>query len=152
MPSHGAANIKAAGLEVLMSEGSAEHYHAHLDVFLDGSRVPVPADIGFSFGPDGQPNGISALHTHDTTGIVHVEAPAAGRTYTVGEVLTEWGVLDASGSMPGSTLSQWSAYVNGTKQAGDPRSVVLAPHAEIVLVHGTAPSDLPTAFSFPAGY
>ncbi|MDQ4490842.1 hypothetical protein RBS60_11620 [Sinomonas sp. ASV486] len=152
VPANGAANIKAAGLEVLTSEGSAEHYHAHLDVYSDGSHVPVPADIGFSFGADGQPNGISALHTHDTTGIVHVEAPVAGLTYTVGQVLTEWGVLGSNGSMPGSTISEWSVYINGAKQSGDPRSMVLAGHAEIALVHGSAPADLPASYTFPSGY
>lgn len=152
VPSNGAANIKAAGLEVLTSEGGAEHYHAHLDVYVDGSHVPVPADIGFSFGTNGQPNGISALHTHDTTGIVHVEAPVAGRTYTTSQVLTEWGVLGPSGSMPGSTISEWSVYVNGAKQSGDPSGVVLAGHAEIALVHGSAPANIPASYTFPSGY
>ena len=90
----GAERIKEAGLPVLNMEGAAEHFHAHLDVFVDGKPVAVPADIGFSFSSTGQPNGISALHTHDESGIVHFEAPVAGDTYTLGQLLTEWGVLD----------------------------------------------------------
>jgi hypothetical protein len=85
----GAERIKAAGLPVLSMEGSAEHFHAHLDVFVDGKPVVVPAYIGFSFAVTGQPNGISALHTHDESGIIHIEAPVAGDTYTLGQLLTE---------------------------------------------------------------
>ena len=149
----GAERIKAAGLAVLTEEGAAEHFHAHLDVFVDGKPVAVPADIGFSFTAAGQPNGISALHTHDETGIIHIEAPVAGATYTLGQLLTEWGVLDGTGG-PGtahSALSGWSVVVNGAKQAGPPQAVVLKAHDEVVLFHGTAPDPMPSTFTFPAG-
>ncbi|MGT2463438.1 hypothetical protein [Sinomonas atrocyanea] len=155
VPANGAAAIKAAGLQVLSEEGSAEHYHAHLDVLSDGHSVPVPAYIGYSFGTDGQPNGISALHTHDDSGIVHIEAPTAGLTYTLGQVLTEWGVLDGSGGAPGSAHSSaadWQAYVNGVKQPGNPRDIRLKAHDEVLLVHGAAPATIPSSYSFPEGY
>ncbi|MET3722088.1 MULTISPECIES: hypothetical protein [unclassified Arthrobacter] len=148
----GAERIKAAGLPVLNMEGAAEHFHAHLDVFVDGKPVTVPADIGFSFTATGQPNGISALHTHDESGIIHVEAPVAGDTYTLGQLLTEWGVLDGT-SKPGtahSGASDWSVTVNGAKRDGPAQGVVLKAHDEIVLFHGMAPDPLPTAFKFPA--
>ncbi|GAB2741664.1 hypothetical protein [Sinomonas soli] len=155
VPANGAAGIKAAGLQVLSEEGSAEHYHAHLDVISDGHPVPVPADIGFSFGADGQPNGISALHTHDPSGIIHIEAPTTGLTYTLGQVLTEWGVLDGSGGAPGSAHSSavdWQAYVNGAKQPGNPRGITLKAHDEVLLVHGAPPATIPSSYSFPDGY
>ena len=119
----GADRIRAAGLPVLNMEGAAEHFHAHLDVFVDGKPVAVPADIGFSFSSTGQPNGISSLHTHDESGIVHIEAPVASDIYTLGQLLTESGVLDGTGK-PGtahSGTSDWSVAVNGAKQAGPPR-------------------------------
>ena len=154
-PAHGAANIKAAGLSVLLAEGTAEHYHAHLDVIDDGTAIPVPAEIGFSFGADGQPNGISALHTHDDSGIIHIEAPTAGLTYTLGQVLTEWGVLDGTGGNPGSahaSAADWTVYVNGSKQPGRPQDVPLKAYSEIVLVLGTPPATVPSSYSFPSGY
>ncbi|HEX9086480.1 MAG TPA: hypothetical protein VF867_03010 [Arthrobacter sp.] len=143
-----AARIKAAGLEVLSAEGAAEHFHAHLDVFVDGRPVAVPADIGFSFAPNGQPNGISALHTHDGSGVIHIEAAVAGATYTLGQLLTEWGVQD--GTVQGSAAG-WSVAVNGTRQDMPVRSVILKAHDEVVLYRGAAPSPLPAAFKFPAG-
>lgn len=155
VPANGAAAIKAAGLQVLTAEGTAEHYHAHLDVVSDGHAIPVPADIGFSFGADGQPNGISALHTHDSSGIIHIEAPTAGLTYTLGQVFTEWGVLDGSSSTPGSAHSRpddWQVYVNGSRQSGNPRDIRLKAKDEVLLVHGAAPTTIPSAYSFPEGY
>jgi hypothetical protein len=152
-PAGGGARIKAAGLEILNAEGTAEHYHAHLDVFVDGKPVTVPAEIGFSFGAGGQPNGISALHTHDTTGIIHIEAPTSGLKYTLGQVLREWGVLDGTDTTgaPHGGTGGWSAYVNGSKQDGAVTDVVLKAHDEVVLSFGTAPSPLPGTYTFPAG-
>jgi hypothetical protein len=78
-PKGSPGRIKASGLDVLSAEGAAEHFHAHLDIFVDGKPVAVPADIGFSFAPDGKPAGISALHTHDESGIIHIEARSLAR-------------------------------------------------------------------------
>jgi hypothetical protein len=149
-----AGRIKASGLEVLNTEGAAEHFHAHLDIFVDGKPVTIPADIGFSFTADGKPNGISALHTHDESGIIHIEAPVAGETYRLGQLLTEWGVLDGTDQKLGSAhsaIADWSVAVNGKKQDAPVQAVVLKAHDEIVLYHGVAPSPLPTAFTFPDG-
>jgi hypothetical protein len=152
-PTGAEQRIRAAGLDILQAEGAAEHYHAHLDVLVNGKPVAVPGGIGFSIGADGQPNGISALHTHDSSGVVHIEAPAAGRKYTLGEVLTEWGVLDgtdATGAPHGGT-GGWTAYVNGAKQPGPVTGVVLKSHEEVVLSYGTAPSTIPASYTFPKG-
>ncbi|MGZ4660505.1 MAG: hypothetical protein ACXVYB_04415 [Arthrobacter sp.] len=150
-----ARRIAAAGLTVLDAEGAAEHIHTHLDVFVNGTKVAVPADIGFSFGADGKPNGISALHTHDTTGIVHVEAPTVGAVYTLGQVLTEWGILDGTSKTPGTAhagTDGWTVYVNGHRQNGNVKDVVLKAHDETVLTFGLAPAPMPATYEFPAGY
>lgn len=147
-PKDGAVRIKAAGLEVLTAEGAAEHFHTHLDVFVDGSPVTVPPGIGSSFAADGKPNGISALHTHDGSGVIHIEAPVAGETYTFGQLLTEWGVL---GGADPAVAAGWSVAVNGARQDVAIRSVILKAHDEIVLYRGTPPSPLPSGFTFEAG-
>ena len=74
-------------------------------------------------------------------------------TKNLGQLLTEWGVLNGTG-MPGtahSALTGWSVAVNGAKQAGPVQAVVLKAHDEVVLFHGTAPEPLPAKFTFPAG-
>lgn len=153
-PKGGGDRIKAAGLAVLTAEGAAEHFHAHLDVFVDGKPVTVPADIGFELDTTGHPTGISALHTHDESGIIHIEAPALGATYTLGQFLTEWGVLNGTDTTPGSPHAGsdgWTVTINGTKHAGTVSDVVLNAHDEIVLSYGAAPAQAPIAFKFPQG-
>lgn len=148
----GAQNrIKTAGLSVLTAEGTEDHYHAHLDVFQDGTAVSVPAGIGFTVDSSGQATGISALHTHDTSGVLHVEAPVKGDTFTLGQALTEWGVTDGPTSNTIAGQTGWHVAVDGKDAGTNPAAVVLAAHQEIALYHGTAPANLPTTFSFPAG-
>ena len=145
--------IAQAGLTVLAAEGNVDHYHAHLDVLKDGKPVAVPADIGITAGPDHRANGISALHTHDTTGVVHIESPTAGQVFTLGQLLTEWGVLGGSGA-PGTgagPLDGWTLYVNGQKYDAGIRNLPLKAHDEIVLSYGAAPAKIAAAYDFPPG-
>jgi hypothetical protein len=113
----------------------------------------VPANIGITAGPDNRANGISALHTHDTTGVIHIESPTAGQVFTLGQLLTEWGVLGGSGA-PGTgagPLDGWTVYVNGQKNDSGIRNLPLKAHDEIVLSYGTAPAKVPASYDFPAG-
>jgi len=149
-----AERIKAASLSVLTAEGTAEHFHAHLDVIVNGRPVTVPANIGITFGADGQANGISSVHTHDTTGIIHIEAPISGQRYTLAQVLEEWGVLGDLGCYGpecNSSSGTWTVYVNGDKQNGDTTRVVLVAHEEIALVYGDRAQAVPSTYAFPAG-
>ena len=41
-------------------------------------------------------SGMAPLHTHDTSGIIHVES-SVKRNYTLGEFLNTWGGLDLNG-------------------------------------------------------
>jgi hypothetical protein len=77
-----------AGVATMMQTmNSSIHYHPRLSVFVDGRRVPVPANIGID--PRRDPMAMAGLHTHDTTGTIHVEgAPRA----TLGKFFAIWGV------------------------------------------------------------
>ncbi|WP_329115924.1 hypothetical protein [Streptomyces sp. NBC_01465] len=115
--------VRAAGLTMLDDEKMTMHIHPHLEVFADGRRVTVPADIGID--RSGRKPRYSPLHTHDTTGKLHVES-AVRRDFTLGQLLTEWGVPRTDGR----------AYVNGRAYAGDPARIVLHDLDEIRLVYG----------------
>jgi hypothetical protein len=135
-PADATAATKAAGLPMLGSEGNVEHIHAHLDVIADGKAVAVPADIGI----DESAQRISPLHTHDTTGVIHIESPVKA-TFTLGQFLTEWQVSSGTDHLGGLTATagkQLRAYVNGKPYSGDPAGIVLHAHDEIALVYGTA--------------
>lgn len=140
---------QAAGLPALGGEAFVEHIHAHLDVFVNGSRVAVPAFIGIDYAHQR----ITPLHTHDTTGIVHIESPDQ-RSYTLGQFFTEWGVrLDAQcvGSYCEPSVSH-ALYVDGRAVSGDPSTLVFHAHDEIALVVGAAPQGVPDHYTFPHGY
>ena len=143
------ALVAKAQLPLLPQEALDEHIHAHLDVYYDGQPVTVPAYIGIVL----RPVGISPLHTHDSTGIIHVES-ATRHPFYLGQFFTEWGVQMASGCVAGQCppARPVSVYVNGAPVQASPDAVEITAHAEIVVAIGTPPASVPTSFTFPAGY
>jgi hypothetical protein len=143
--------LRAIGLDPLTQEGQVLHIHQHLDLFADGRRVTVPANIGI----DASGGFLAALHTHDTTGIVHVESPVEA-SYTLGQFFGVWGVrLDARciGGLCARGAKRLQAWVNGKPLAADPTRIILDQHQEIVLAYGTpaqVPKPLPKSYDFAA--
>ena len=127
------------GVSCATSEQTAYHIHAHLAIFVNGRPSPVPADIGIP----GQC--LYWLHTHDTTGVIHVESPAA-RVYTLGTFFDIWGRPLSAGQV-GSATGTVTAFVNGKRYPGDPRSIRLQPHTVIQLDVGTVVAPRPYTFS-----
>jgi hypothetical protein len=132
-------------LDPLGQEGSVIHIHQHLDVYVNGKKVTVPALIGI----DNAGQFLTQLHTHDTTGIVHVESPTQ-RTFTLGEFFGEWGVK-LTGNCLGRYCGALHWWVNGKKMTGNPAQLVLKPHPEIVVATGRPPFPVPSSYTFPAG-
>ncbi|MEZ0064542.1 hypothetical protein ABIA32_000530 [Streptacidiphilus sp. MAP12-20] len=152
-PADAAAAVKAAGLPMLSSEGSALHIHAHLDVYTDGKATTVPADIGI----DVSAQQLSPLHTHDESGVIHVESPVQA-VFSLGQFVTQWQVsmaADHIGGLKTDATHSFSAYVNGTKVSGDPAAIILHAHDEIALVYGTAAENaavkVPSSYAWPSG-
>ena len=143
--------LRAIGLDPLTQEGQVLHIHQHLDLAVNGRRVTVPAYIGI----DPSQSFLAALHTHDNTGIMHVESPTAA-SYTLGQFFAVWGVrLDARciGGLCARGAKRLRAWVNGKAVAADPTRIILAEHQEIVLAYGTAaqvPDPLPKSYDFAA--
>jgi hypothetical protein len=79
---------QAAGVPTMMDTMSSPvHFHPLLKVFVDGTQVPVPANIGID--PTKDPMQMAGLHTHDATGTVHVEGVAGAH---LGQFFAIWGV------------------------------------------------------------
>jgi hypothetical protein len=137
---------------MLGEEGNAMHIHTHLDVFVDGKPVQVPADIGV----DEARHKISPLHSHDTTGVIHVESPTKPATFTLGQFFAEWQVALAADRLGGLTADgtrHLQVFVNGAPRAGDPAAIVLAAHDEIAIVYGTDAQrpTVPTSYRWTNG-
>jgi hypothetical protein len=158
----------AAGLEPEAKEHLLiNHVHAHLDVFLNGEPIVVPAGIGISIDdpevqqftePDGSISYggitrcskpcISPLHTHDGTGIIHTES-ATPEPNTLGQFFTEWGVR-LSDSCVGEYCSPEpiEVYVDGQPYTQDPQTIKLTDRKQIAIVIGTPPEEIPETADF----
>jgi hypothetical protein len=151
---HGApTGATVDGIACQASEQVAYHIHAHLTIYASGARQVVPAGIGIP-GPQQVVSGFVEggkclywLHTHDTTGVIHIESPAQ-RVYTLGQFFDVWG-QPLSSTQVGHLTGHVTAFLNGRRFPGDPRSIKLTPHAVIQLDVGKVVP--PRGFTFPAG-
>jgi hypothetical protein len=141
------------GIGCQASEQVAYHIHEHLAIYVSGSRQVVPAGIGIP-PPQQVVNGFVEggkclywLHTHDTTGVIHVESPVQ-RVYTLGQFFDIWG-RPLSGTQVGHATGKVTVFLDGKRFAGNPRSIKLTPHAVIQLDVGKVVPPQP--FTFPAG-
>lgn len=134
------------GIQSGSMEQLAFHIHAHLRIFVNGQEKAVPYGIGivppYQMTADaaGTPfvaggRGIYWLHTHDTTGIIHMEAPAQV-SFTLGEFFDMWGEPLTKGQV-GPAQGTVTAFVNGKGVSGDPRGIELGAHDVIQLDVGT---------------
>jgi hypothetical protein len=166
-PADPMALARKAGLTPETHEFVFLHVHAHLDVFVNGKAVTVPAAIGinihdpavkripeangsFAYGGINPPCArpcISPLHTHDTTGILHTEAKQS-QFNNLGEFFTEWKVRLDRKCVGGycRPTAPITVYVDGDVYSGDPRQIELEDRREIAIVIGTPPDSIPSSF------
>lgn len=123
------------------------HVHAQLSIYVNGKQTQVPANIGI----DPQGRFISPIHTHDTSGVVHMESTKF-YPFTLGEFINVWGVfftnnqLGAYKAGNGNVLQLW---VDG-KQIQDPVHYQMKAHDVMVLGYGK-PGSFPHKKTFAFG-
>jgi hypothetical protein len=148
-----ADRISADQLPPLGAEGEALHIHQHIDIFIRGQATAVPAEIGIVTSPS---TVFAPIHTHDASGIVHVESPVV-RDFSLGEFFDVWGVPFTStciGSLCNSGNERLQVFANGKVVTFDPRRLKLTEHEEIVVTFGTPdqiPRPYPISYNFPSG-
>jgi hypothetical protein len=109
------------------------HIHQLLHIYNDGLLVPVAKDIGI----DESQNVELALHTHDASGVIHMEADKPFRA-TLGDLLTVWGLgfgPDHIGALEANDDKPFTVYVNG-RAVTDPAAHPLAKNDNIVIAYG----------------
>ena len=144
--SHRKRNFAILGLLVLVIIGVSVaaasydrgvHWHPHLSVTLNGSPYTVPAQIGISpnlwkdHSLDQYGSGAAALHTHDTSGTIHVEVNTSHRDFTLHEFLAIWGQPSDGSSIDGHPVT--SVTVDGVQQASAKGDVVLKDGEKIAM-------------------
>ncbi len=78
-------NFTPAAQCVQHSTSLSMHIHPVLEVYLEGQKVPIPANIGID------PSCMKALHTHDDTGTIHIEYPQQ-HDFVLGDFFENWGM------------------------------------------------------------
>lgn len=137
---------RVALLQLPPEFGTTVHIHQHLDLFVDGKKIVVPQGVGID------PGGgfLVPLHTHDDSGIIHVESPVK-RDYTLGEFFGVWGVRFTRRCLGGYCEpggGDLSVFVDGHKLPSDPTKLRLRRHQEIAIVVGR-PVAVPASYDFP---
>ena len=123
--------VAAAGLD-LGPMGTAEHYHPILAITIDGESVPVPPNIGV----DPTTGAMSAVHTHEGDGTIHIEADTVGEKFTLGQLFTQWGVALTPTQIGGVTAKageKVKVTSNGAPVTGNPADLQLEPDQQIEL-------------------
>ncbi|HEX6491122.1 MAG TPA: hypothetical protein VF002_07090 [Gaiellaceae bacterium] len=157
---------RLAGLKPETHEFFSYHVHAHLDVFVNGQLERVPAGIGINILDPAvkrglEPDGtlayggitqcatpcISPLHTHADDGILHTESQRH-RPNQLGDFFTEWNVRLSRSCVGGycEPADPIAFFVDGQRYRGDPRTIQLTNHKDIVIVIGSPPKQIPSQF------
>jgi hypothetical protein len=140
-PTH-PANVPCGPSEVLI-----RHEHAHLTILIRGQIKSVPAFIGITAGQ------ICWLHTHDTSGIIHIEA-GDSRNFTLGDFFGVWRQPLSQTAIGGDTAGSGESVqvtVNQQPYTGSPATIVLSNRQDIVLQLGP-PFMALQPFVWPPGY
>jgi hypothetical protein len=143
-PEYSALETRLRALNLPTQSDSAYHIHAVLRVYVNGQQVEVPAEIGI--GPEGR--FLAPLHTHDTSGVIHMESSQA-YPFTLAQFFAIWGVKFTNtqlGAYVADGANVLALYVNGTR-VPDPVGYVMKPHDHILVAYGK-PGSFPTTFAY----
>ena len=128
------AYAPVSGVPCNSTEQLNYHVHAHLSLYINGSPVSLPQNIGIA--SDG--SCFYWLHTHDTTGVIHIEAPSK-QTFSFGSFLQVWSQRFPGLQYPAELdqIQGWKVYVNGKVYTGDFRSIPLDAHTLITMAYNS---------------
>jgi hypothetical protein len=132
----------------LNDAAGALHHHIRLWIYVDGQPVVVPANIGLS------PQAASPLHTHDETGLVHVESADLDFQPVFAQFMDVWGVYFTQtclGDACNDGDRQLRVFLDGQEYTGDPTLLPLTDQEAVVITMGTPdqlPDPMPDSFTF----
>ena len=144
-----AAAVTIDGVQCNNMEQLVFHIHAHLDIFINGQPHTIPSQIGITG------RCFYWLHTHDESGVIHIESPAA-RDYTLGQFFDIWNKTSRNNQIFGDIANGKNTptvYVNGKKLSSgvNYKDIKLNQHDEIAIVYGKPPANIPSSYNFTEG-
>jgi hypothetical protein len=127
-------------------EQTAYHIHVHLSIYIDGKPVAVPQGVGIA----SDQSCFYWLHTHDSTGVVHIEAPKTA-ALTLQNFLNIWGREFSQLGYHTELASSagWTVYVSGKQVTGDFSKVVFQPHMLITIAYNSPTVKPDTTYNWP---
>ena len=132
-----------AGVACLINENY--HLHSLVSIYKDGVRQGLPDNVGRS-------GCAYELHTHDVTGVIHIETDVP-KKFTLGQFFALWNQPLTAGGTAGLAGPIRFYLIDNEKLTpftGDPAQLELTAHREIVIVSGKAPTVLPK-YRWPSG-
>ncbi len=148
---HLLTRLKDIGFQMSAQGAVVFHIHQHIDVVVNGKTVVVPADIGINQ----RARFMAPIHTHNSNGLIHLESRVR-REHTLGDFFDVWGVRFTKSCIGGycaNATSTLRVYSDGKQIIGNPRTLVLTQHQEIMVIYGNASSTpkIISSYTFPAG-
>jgi len=144
------------GIKCTTNEQLAYHVHAHLAIFVNGKPVGIPMGVGIAPPRQTQAGATGdfvvagtcfyELHAHTADGVIHIESPTPGKTYTLGNYFDIWH-QPLSTNQIGPDHGTVIAYVNGQRFTGNPRNISLGAHVVIQLDVGKNVPPKPYTFA-----
>jgi hypothetical protein len=125
------------GIECGEVEQFAFHIHTQFNITIDNQSYPIPAGIGII--PN---NCIYWLHTHDDSGVIHIESPVK-EAFTLGQFLHIWNRFNNSDTVVQNITNNningtAMVYINGTQMNNnnntDYRDIELKDRGNISLI------------------
>jgi len=127
---------------------SNENYHIHtlLSIYRNGQRLAMPDMIGRS-------GCTYELHTHDASGVVHIETDVPKR-FKLSQYFSLWRQPFTSTNVAGLTGPfRYYLVENGklTRYTGDPMALELTAYREIVILTGANPPTVLPKYKWTPG-
>jgi len=126
------------GVNCLVTEDY--HIHTHLAIIKNGQMLAIPPNIGLQ-------GCAYELHTHDKSGILHIET-STYRKFTLGQFFAVWGQPLSYANIAGISGMPVVVFINDgevlTEYKGDLAEIELKSHRAITIQIGTALKEIPS--------
>ncbi len=129
-------------------EQTSYHIHAHLTIYLNGQPVSLPQGVGIA----SDQSCLYWLHTHDGSGVIHIEAPKKVSP-TLADFLDIWGQEFSSLGFHNELASSagWTIYVDGKQVNSTFNQLVLQSHMVITIAYNSPGITPDTTYNWQAG-
>lgn len=132
-------------------EGQVTHIHAHVSIYINGKLSLIPQFVGIVQDNAGDVTCYYWLHTHDFSGVIHIESPASAKEmFTFGQFVDEWSQEFSTLGFPSQLLlkSGWTIWINGHRYQGALDSIPLAKHSLITIAYNSPNAKPDTTYAW----